>query len=208
MGFSFIPKEMKFFDLFDQQSKNVVKGCEWFKAMAATGGFDDAGVQKMRDMEHESDTLTHETIDMLNRTFITPFDREDIHSLACELDDVIDLVQAMTTRIRLYKIAVKDEYLPQFAEVILQSVNFLSKAVTGLRDMKRPRRILDACIEINRLENVGDQLREIAISKLFEDTKDPITVIKWKEIYECAETVLDKCEDVANIVESIMVKQG
>lgn len=208
MVFSLIPKEMRFFDLFDLQAKNALKAAELFREMAGSGGFDETGVQKMRDIEHEGDTLAHETIDMLNRTFITPFDREDIHALASELDDVTDIIHALTTRIRLYKIASRNEDLIQFAEVIVQSVSSLSKVVGGLRELKRPRRILDECIEVNRLENVGDQLRESSISRLFENSRDPIAVIKWKEIFEGAETLLDKCEDVANTVESILVKQG
>jgi hypothetical protein len=203
-----MPKEPKFFDLFDQQVANVVSATALFKELAETGRFDDEGVRKMDDIEHEGDTLAHETIDTLNRTFITPFDREDIHSLTCELDDVADMIHAITTRSRLYKIEGRDEFLVQFAETMHQSSQALAKAVNSLREIKRPRRILDWCIEVNRLENVGDQLREAAIGKLFESTQDALAVIKKKEIYEGAETVLDKCEHVANTVESILVKQG
>jgi len=208
MAFSLIPKEMKFFDLFDQQAANAVEASTLFKRLAQSGKFDDEGVQKMRDLEHEGDTLTHELIDTVNRTFVTPFDREDIHSLACELDDITDMLQGITTRMKLYKLSEPNQELQQFAEVIEQSVRAVAKAVGGLREIKRPRRILDYCIEVNRLENVGDQLREAAIGRLFAEAKDPLFVIKWKEIYEVAETTLDKCEDVVNIVESILVKQG
>lgn len=208
MAFSLIPKEMKFFDLFDQQATNAVETAALFKKLVQTGGFDDAGVQRIRDLEHEGDTVTHEIIDTLNRTFVTPFDREDIHALACELDDITDMIQAISTRMKLYKLTEPDPDLIQFAEVIEQSTRAVAKAVGGLREIKRPRRILDYCIEINRLENVGDQLRETAITKLFDRAQDPLLVIKWKEIYEVAETTLDKCEDVANIVEAILVKQG
>jgi len=208
MAFSLIPKEMKFFDLFDQQAANAVEASALFKRLAQSGQFDDEGVQKMRDLEHEGDTLTHEVIDTVNRTFVTPFDREDIHSLASELDDITDMLQGITTRMKLYKLSEPNQELQQFAEVIEQSVRAVAKAVGGLREIKRPRRILDYCIEVNRLENVGDQLREAAIGRLFAEAKDPLFVIKWKEIYEVAETTLDKCEDVVNIVESILVKQG
>lgn len=208
MLFKFIPNEMKFFDLFDEQGKNILAAASHFKTMAEAGRFDDAGVQRMRDIEHEGDSLTHETIDTLNRTFITPFDREDIHALTCELDDVTDFIHAVTTRIRLYKLDGRDEHIVQFADVVTQSTAALAKAVGGLRDAKRTRRILDFCIEVNRLENVGDQLREASIANLFETEKDPIAVIKRKEIYESLEALLDKCEDVVNIVEGILVKQG
>ncbi|MBI5243216.1 MAG: DUF47 domain-containing protein [Elusimicrobia bacterium] len=208
MAFTLMPKEMKFFDLFDQQASNAVEASVLFKELAQSGKFDDDGVRRMRELEHEGDTTTHEVIDTLNRTFVTPFDREDIHALACELDDVVDLIHSIATRMRLYRLSEPDPDLIQFAEVIEQSARAVAKAVNGLREIKRPRRILDYCIEINRLENVGDQLREAAIGKLFDGTPDPIAVIKRKEIYEVAETTLDKCEDVANIVESILVKQG
>jgi len=208
MAFTLIPRETKFFDLFDQQAANAVEASAHFKRLAQSGKFDEEGVQRMRDIEHEGDTLTHELIDTLNRTFVTPFDREDIHALACELDDITDMLQAITTRMKLYKLAEPNQELQQFAEVIEQSVRAVAKAVGGLREIKRPRRILDYCIEVNRLENVGDQLREAAIGKLFAEPKDPLFVIKWKEIYEVAETTLDKCEDVVNIVEAILVKQG
>ncbi|HAH05830.1 MAG TPA: DUF47 domain-containing protein [Elusimicrobia bacterium] len=208
MAFSLIPKEMKFFDLFDQQATNAVETAALFKKLVQSGNFDEEGVQKIRDLEHEGDTVTHEIIDTLNRTFVTPFDREDIHALACELDDITDMIQAISTRMKLYKLTEPNHELMQFAEIIEQSARAVAKAVGGLREIKRPRRILDYCIEVNRLENVGDQLRESAITKLFDEVKDPLLVIKWKEVYEVAETTLDKCEDVANIVEGILVKQG
>jgi hypothetical protein len=203
-----MPKGRDFFNLFDKQALLAVEAASFFIELCKTGKFDDANIQKMRDIEHEGDILTHEIIDTLNRTFITPFDREDIHALTSELDDVVDLIHSITTRMRLYRLTSADSNLMQFSEVIEQSTRALAKAINGLKEIKRPRPILDHCIEINRLENVGDQLREIAIGSLFENSTDPVSIIKWKEIYEVAEIVLDKCEDVANIVESIIVKQG
>jgi len=207
MRFSLIPKEMKFFDMFDHQASNAVAASQLFKELSQTGKFDDEGVRKMRDIEHEGDTITHEIISNLNRTFITPIDREDIHSLTSKLDDVVDLIHAITKRMRLYQLLEVNSGLIQFADVIEQSTHALANAIKELRELKRYNRILEYCIEINTLENIGDQIREVVISKLLEGTKDPITIIKWKEIYEVAETTLDKCEDVANIVESIIVKQ-
>jgi hypothetical protein len=208
MVFSFMPKGKDFFHLFDKQASLAVEAAHFLNELCQSGNFDDANTQKMRDIEHEGDILTHEIIDTLNRTFITPFDREDIHSLASELDDVVDLIHSITTRMRLYQLTTVNEDLIQFADIIEQSARALAKAINGLKEIKRPRPILDYCIEINRLENVGDALRESVIGKLVNDTKDPIYIIKWKEIYEVAEIALDKCEDVANIVESIIVKQG
>jgi predicted phosphate transport protein (TIGR00153 family) len=203
-----MPKGKDFFNLFDKQAALAVEAAHFFIELCQSGKFDDTGIQKMRDIEHEGDILTHEIIDTLNRTFITPFDREDIHALTSELDDVVDLIHSITTRMRLYRLSTADTDLMLFADVIEQSARALAKAINGLNEIDRPRPILDYCIEVNRLENVGDQLRENAIGKLFENSTDPVSIIKWKEIYEVAEIVLDKCEDVANIVESIIVKQG
>lgn len=204
-----IPKEHKFFDLFDQQANNLAKMASFFKQIVKDANFSEENMRKMREFEHEGDTLAHEITDTLNRTFITPFDREDILSLANKLDDVADRMHAMASRMKLYRLnAAPDADIIQFADMIDQSCGVLVKAVNGLRDLKRASRIKDFCIEINRLENLGDQLREAVISRLFDNTTDPIKVIKWKEIYELAESTMDECEHVAKAVESIVVKQG
>ena len=162
----------------------------------------------MRELEHECDAITHNIIDKLNRTFITPFDREDIHALAHQLDNVTDMLYTTSKRLRLYKLQKKNNDLIQFGELIVQSVKSLETAVKGLRHHKSPKAINDACIEINEIENQGDHLRDDVILKLFEKTKDPITIIKWKEIFEAVETILDVCEDIANLIDSIIVKHG
>lgn len=204
-----IPKEHKFFDLFDQQATNLTNMASFFKQIAKDASFSEENMRKMREFEHEGDTLAHEITDTLNRTFITPFDREDILSLANKIDDVADRIHAMASRMKLYRLTSSpDPDIIQFADMIDLSCATLVKAVNGLRDLKRASRIKDFCIEINRLENMGDQLRETVISRLFDNTTDPIKVIKWKEIYELAESTMDECEHVAKAVESIVVKQG
>jgi hypothetical protein len=203
-----MPKEVKFFDYLNLQAENLVKATGYFKSILKNGTMDENSARKIHDLEHEGDTLTHEITDMLNRTFITPIDREDIYALANQLDDVLDMLNAMAGRMKLYKLDPADEYFSQFIDVIDQSSVALSNAVKHMHDTKRARRVLDHCIEINRLENVGDQIREKAISNLFETEKDPIMVIKWKEIYEVAEGTLDKCEHVAKVIEGILVKHG
>jgi len=203
-----LPKEEKFFDFLSQQSDNLTKAAAFLSAAVKKGSLEETDIKKMRDLEHEGDTLAHEITDMLNRTFITPIDREDIYSLANSLDDVLDLLNAMTGRVRLYKLDPRDEYFGQFIDLIDQATASLADAVKHMSDMKRQRRVLDYCIEINRLENLGDALREKAISHLFDNVKDPMLVIKWKEIYETAEGALDDCEHVAKQIESIMVKHG
>ncbi len=208
MAFNFLPKEVKFFDYLNLQSENIVKAADCFKAAVKKGCFDEETVKKIKDFEHEGDTLSHEIVDMLNRTFITPIDREDIYTLANTLDDILDMINSMSNRIKLYKLSANEDYMVQFADTIAQSTQALANAVKHMHDTKRARRVLDHCIEVNRLENMGDQIREKAISNLFETEKDPIMVIKWKEIYEVAEGTLDTCEHVAKVIESILVKHG
>lgn len=208
MKFSLIPREIKFFDLFDKHAEMLLTASACFSELVNTAGFTEEGIKRMRQIEHDCDNVTHEIINKLNRTFITPFDREDIHELAHEVDSVVDMMNTITKRILLYKLNGVDPGLRQFSEIIHQSVLSLAKMLNGLRDSKNMKPIIEHCIEVNRLENEGDQLRDQVIGKLFDNSGDPVLIFKWKEIYEGAETVLDVCEDVANVVESILVKQG
>jgi uncharacterized protein len=162
----------------------------------------------MREIEHEGDEITHTIFKKLNMTFITPFDREDIHSLANKLDGVIDMINAITNRMRVYRLSGVNEDLVQFSTVIAKSVRATAGAIEALRVTKKPQIVYDCCIEVNRLENVGDSMRDAILGKLLESENDPIFIMKWKEIFEDAETVLDVCEDVSNVIESIMVKQA
>jgi hypothetical protein len=203
-----IPKETKFFDLFENQTANIIKAVSFLYSSIKNDSFDETAVKKMKDFEHEGDTVNHEIVDMLNRTFITPIDREDIYTLVSNIDDIMDLLNVISNRVSIYKLNPKDDYLLEFLSTIEESVNAMNNAVKNLSDTKKSRRIMDYCIEINRLENAGDSIREKAITNLFENEKDPIKVIKWKEVYEVAETVLDSCEHVAKTIEGILVKHG
>ncbi|HNT96908.1 MAG TPA: DUF47 family protein [Elusimicrobiales bacterium] len=205
---SFVPKEMKFFDFLSLQAENLMKAAEFFKKAIKDGVLDEAEVKNIRELEHEGDALLHEITDMLNRTFITPIDREDIYSLANTLDDVLDLLNAMAGRVRLYKLDPRDKDFARFIDLIDQATAALAGAVKAMPDMKRQRRVVDYCIEVNRLENLGDAVREKAIGRLFDEEKDPVQVIKWKELYETAEGALDTCEHVAKTIEAILVKHG
>ena len=208
MGFRLIPKEMQFFDLFDDQAKKIIVTAQKFRELTASGKFGDEEIQRMRDLEHEGDAITHDIIDKLNRTFITPFDREDIHGLAQELDNVIDMLYTTSKRMRIYKLHKPNNDLIEFADLIVQSATAVGQAINGLRTHKNHQPIKDSCIEVNHIENLGDQLRDSVIQRLFDDVKDPVEIIKWKEIFEEVETILDICEDIANLIDSIMVKQG
>jgi predicted phosphate transport protein (TIGR00153 family) len=204
----FLPKEDNFFDLLEKQVGYAVDAANYFHTLVSKDGVDEASLQKMRDIEHQGDEVAHDIIDRLNKTFITPFDREDIYALAKELDDVNDMLNTIVSRLWVYKIRNIDKNLVEFSKVIDQSVRAVACVVKGLRNMKTSQAALEASVEINRLENVGDSMRDEMLAELFETSKDPIAVIKWKEIYQDAETVLDICEDVAHVVESIHVKQA
>jgi uncharacterized protein len=208
MGFRFLPKEFNFFDLFDKQVDFAVEAAAVLKEISAMGAVDAAFLTRMGEIEHRGDDATHSIIEHLNKTFITPFDREDIHKLATELDDVVDVMNTIVGRLRIYKLRWTDQSMAEFATVIEHSVRQVELAVKGLRKMKDVKTIMDSCVEVNRLENVGDAMRDRLLADLFDREKDPIAVIKWKEIYQDCETVLDVCEDVANVVESILVKQA
>ncbi len=208
MGFRFLPREVNFFDLFEKQVDYAVDAASYFKEAVSKNILDDESLEKMHEVEHQGDEVAHTILDNLNKTFITPFDREDIHSLAKEVDDIIDMLYTILNRMKVYKIETIDKNLVQFATVIDESVRAVARAVKGLRNLKNSKSVAESCVEVNRLENVGDSMRDAMLAELFEKEKDPIHIMKWKEIYQDAETVLDICEDVAHVVQSILVKQA
>lgn len=205
-----IPRETKFFDMLSEQVSVITKAVDFFKKnIIEKEDISEENIKKIKDFEHECDTICHEIIDKLNETFITPIDREDIHKLANEIDDVMDLINVVANRLNIYNIRnIKGTYLSEFINDIAESINAMNMAIKNLNELKKTRRILEYCIEINRLENSGDSLREKAIKELFEKEKDPVNIIKWKEIYEVAETVLDASERVAKTIEEVIVKNG
>jgi len=205
MKLRLIPQEGRFFELFDMATQNVTKGAELL-AKLVTEGADNAELRReIEEVEHEGDITTHEIADRLNRTFITPFDHEDIHALAGRLDDILDNIEATADRMHLYEAGPPAPEMARLVEVLVEASRVVERAVRGLRDMKNARRILDYCIEIHRLENIGDEQSRQALAALFRGS-DALHALKWKEIYDHVENALDKCEDVASIVESIVVK--
>lgn len=208
MAFRFLPKEFDFFKLFNQQAQLAVTAATFFNEIVAKGLLTQENVQKMRDIEHQADDVTHSVFDNLNKTFITPFDREDIHALASELDSVVDMIYTITNRMFIYRLSDGHPDLAQLADVIEKSTRALAVAVENMEDMKNYHGALDACIEVNRLENVGDTMRDAVLGKLFDTMPDYVQLIKWKEIFQFAEDVLDICEDVAHVVETILVKNA
>jgi predicted phosphate transport protein (TIGR00153 family) len=208
MAFKFLPKGFNFLELFEKQVDCAVESSRYFSLLVSKITLDDTYVKKMQELEHQGDEAAHAIIEHLNKTFITPFDREDIHELTKELDNITDMIYNIARRLAIYRFNEVNETLVNFASVIEKSVQEVASVVKGLNNLKNSKSIQESCVEINRLENVGDAMRDSALAELFDTIKDPILVIKWKEIYEFAETVLDICEDVANVVESILVKQA
>ena len=182
MGFRFLPREVNFFDLFEKQVDYAVDAASYFKEAVSKNILDDESLEKMHEVEHQGDEVAHTILDNLNKTFITPFDREDIHSLAKEVDDIIDMLYTILNRMKVYKIGNVDKNLVQFATVIDESVRAVARAVKGLRHLKNSKSVAESCVEVNRLENVGDSMRDAMLAELFEKEKDPIHIMKWKEI--------------------------
>ena len=204
--FPFIPREHKFFDLFEGSARNMVKAAQELKEMVDT--WEDAGksVDEIIDLEHKGDTITHEIMAQLNRTFVTPFDREDIAMLAHTLDDVTDFIHAAANTMLLYKVDYPTPRAKELADIIVQAAVEVEKAIPQLRHRAELKKVLPRCVEINRLENVADDVFHSAQAELFEDTTDMAQVIKWREIYEYMESATDRCEDVSNVLEGVALK--
>lgn len=199
-----LKKDEKFFRIFGQMTLHIIEAAELLGHMVRNPK-DELGpiAAKIKDLEHKGDDLTHKVIDELNKTFITPIDREDIHDLSAALDDVLDLIDAAATRIVLFGITEPIKAVPEICAVLLRQAETIGAAVSNLQDNDH---VVERCIEINSLENDADRLFQTAIAALFNEVKDPIDVIKRKEIIETLEVATDKAEDVANVLESIIVK--
>jgi uncharacterized protein len=198
-------KDEKFFKIFGQMTVHILEAAEILGSMLRNPAEADLAslASKIKDLEHKGDELTHRVIDELNKTFITPIDREDIHDLSAALDDVLDLIDGIATRIVLFRIKEPIRSVPEMCSVLLSQAMEIGAAVSNLQDNDH---VVERCIEINRLENDADRLFQSAIAALFDEVKDPIDVIKRKEIIETLEAATDKAEDVANVLESIIVK--
>mgnify|MGYP003575161327 CR=1 FL=1 len=206
----FIPKDRKFFPLFEQASANIIKLGEALIELVNT---DDEVKRKeytklIEDLEHRGDEITHQIFLELGKNFITPFDREDIHALASAIDDIADFIHGSASRMQLYKITEMTAPIKKLAELILQGCQDVHKAVGELKNLKNIRLITDSCVRINSMENQADYIFDRAVGELFEYEKDAIALIKYKEVLAALETATDKCEDVANVMESILVKNA
>jgi predicted phosphate transport protein (TIGR00153 family) len=204
--FSLVPREVRFFDLFEQQSQHIIRAAQLLRELVHNFADARAKAHAIKEVEHQGDQITHEVVRRLNTTFITPLDREDIHDLATRLDDVLDFIEAAAERLVVYRIKEPTSASRAMAEVIVQQTHAVDRAIKCLRTMDPG--FHEHAVEVNRLENAGDNLLRDSLAALFEEQADPIEVIKWKEIYETMETVTDRCEDVANVIEGIILKMA
>jgi predicted phosphate transport protein (TIGR00153 family) len=202
----FLPKTVDFRDLFDRASANIVEGVRLFRELLEHPGEYSPLVERIKQVEHEGDRITHQTIEKLNTTFITPFDREDIHELIARMDDVLDAVDAAAQRMVLYRIVEIPRHLVRMADILVLSAAELRKAVVAVHDRSKQEEILDHCVEVNRLENDADVLHREALAELFANSTDAITVVKLKDLYAFLEEATDRCEDVVNAIETMIIK--
>jgi predicted phosphate transport protein (TIGR00153 family) len=200
-----IPREVRFFDMFVEDAANVVSAAQLLEAMLRSYDEVERRATEIRDAEHVGDEISHRIGHKLESTFVTPFDREDIHALISGLDDVLDLIEEVADTFVLYRIESPTEVAIQQAAIVVRQTLQLHEALLKLRGFKDLERYW---IEVHRLENEGDQLARGAIASLFANGQDPVEIIKWKEIYALLESTIDKCEDVANIIERIVVKHA
>jgi predicted phosphate transport protein (TIGR00153 family) len=204
----FLPRETSFFDFFEQHAGLTVEGTKEFLSMVTTAANIPAKSRRIYDIEHETDTITHRCVEALHKTFITPIDRDSIHRLITKMDDVMDFVEAGAERIELYELTSMTNDCRDLADVLHRSALQVEQAVRGLRSLKDPQATLKLCVDINRLENEADAILRRSVARLFKEEKDPIVVIKWKEIYENLENGTDRCEDVANIIEGVILEHA
>jgi predicted phosphate transport protein (TIGR00153 family) len=203
-----LPHDATFFAHFDAQGAKTVEGCRAFLQMVEDPTALEAKAERVKQIEHECDDITHAVVASLHKTFITPIDRNDIYRLITKMDDIMDMVEAAADRVALYDILKMTPDVGDLARCLVSSAEHVLGAVSGIKELNKPSGILQHCVEINRLENVADNLLRRALAKLFREEKDPIAVIKWKEIYETLEAATDRCEDVANIIEGVVLENS
>ena len=200
-----IPRDEKFFDLFDEIAGRLSRVAKLQTQLFSDPARMAEHVTAIKSVEHEADVLTHTVITRLNKSFVTPFDREDIHELASRLDDVVDLIDGTARRAVMFRITTVREPARLLADVILRAATSLEAAVVAI---KKPRVVIERGQEVKALEEEGDAIYHEAVGKLFDGGEDPIEVMRWKELYDTLERTLDQCEDVANVLESIALKNA
>jgi uncharacterized protein len=203
--FKLLPKNERFYDDFVALAEEIRRGASVLEEMLAPDPPIWDKADEIKEIEHRCDNLTHEIIQRLHRTFVTPLDREDIFALARSLDDVMDAIDDSATIVRLYQIAVVRSEARELTRIIMASADQVVKAMKAL---ERRKGVAEPAVEINRLENEADRTHQRAVGRLFEEERDPLNIIKWKEILDFLEEATDRCEDVANVLEGVVVKHA
>jgi predicted phosphate transport protein (TIGR00153 family) len=206
MAFTLLPKDTSFFDLFDQLAAKVLDAARALEEMLQRWDRLEERAHAVKDIEHECDAITHRTFDKLNSTFITPLEREDIHQLASRLDDIVDHIDSTASRLVIYGVKKPTDEAKLLAQVLTRTCVEVQRAVSGLRNLKDPALLSRTSVEINRLENESDDILRLALKRLFERQNDVLEVIKLKEIYEKLESAVDRCEDVANVIQAVVLR--
>ena len=208
MRFPFIPREEKFFDLFEESARNLVRGAGLLAELIEKWENIEERVSEITELEHHGDNITHRIIAQLHATFITPIDREDIAQLAERMDDVMDFIEGAAVAMLIYEVKRPTERAQELADILVRTTSEVSAAIPRLRRRNQLNKIPEHCIEINRLENEADGVVRAALTELFHNQVDLADVIKWREIYEHMETATDRCEDIANVLEGVMIKRA
>lgn len=203
-----LPREEDFFGLFERHAALTVEGAQEMQRLVQGGQNTRVLAARIKEIEHETDVITHACVERLHKTFITPFDRDDIHRLITRMDDVMDYIEAAAISVMLYELVDMTTPARELADVLVRSTEAVAIAVGGLKKVKQSDVILKACIEVNRLENEGDEILRNALADLFRGATDPLLVLKWKEVYEALENATDRCEDVANIIEGVVLEHA
>jgi predicted phosphate transport protein (TIGR00153 family) len=203
---SIIPRDEVFFDFFDKICAGIVDGVQVVRMMLESSENSRENAQRLKTIEHQTDQLVHGLMAHLHKTFVTPFDRDEIHELAGRLDDILDMTEAAGSRIDLFCPECAPSEARELADVLLESANLVREMVGLLRKFDKPERILELTVEINRLEDQADYIRRSTVARLFREEKNPVELIKWKDILEFLEKATDRCEDVANITEGIVLE--
>jgi len=203
-----LPRQTNFFDFFEQHAAISVEAALELAKIGRDNPDIDEIARRIKTLEHQADEVTHRCMEMLHKTFITPIDRNDIHRIASKLDDVADYIDAVARQMSLFEIKEFPESVREAVVVLHQATEAVERAVKGLRNMRNPTAILGECIRINELENQADRIKASSVARLFREESNPIVVLKWYQIFQALENVTDACEDVANVIEGIVLEHG
>jgi uncharacterized protein len=203
-----LPRQTNFFDFFEQHAALTVEAGAELAKLSRDGANLDEIARRIKQLEHQADGVTHQCMETLHKTFITPIDRNDIHRIASKLDDITDYIDAVARQLQLFEITQFPETVGEAVMVLHKATEAVERAVKGLRNMRNSATILGECVRINELENQADRIKANSVARLFREEKDPIVVIKWNQIFQSLENVTDACEDVANVIEGIVLENG